>query len=173
VVDDDSQKRLSIDMTQINKNLQVLRSIVDWPEKLLEALKLLDGEQQERFSAEGRNVDALLYDGFMNDQDAKVMAKIRTAHPDQLESYIEQAHDNRIKQLLPLYKARNFPRKLTTLERADWEAHKAKRLSQSRLTKYFESIERLQKNSDLTEAQKSILEDLVLYGQSIMPTDLE
>ncbi len=176
VVDEESQKRLAIDMEQVNKNYQTLQTMTDWPEKLLGALKILDAEQQKRFASDERHVDSLLYDGFMGDGDSRVMAKIRQAQPDQLAGFIEQASDDRIKQLLPLYKARNFPRKLTDDERSAWESYKAERLfaggTESRLAKYFAAIEELQNKPDLTSMQKSVLEDLTLYGQSVMPSDL-
>lgn len=177
VVDKDSQKRLAIDMATIRKNLALLKNMPEWHKKVLGALKILDIEQEQRHADIDRHVDTLLYNGFMSDYDSRIMAKIRSSKPEHLSDFIEQAQDQRIKQLLPLYKARNYPRKLTDQERTDWELYKYKFLfnggTQSRLAKYFSSIQQLRKKNDLTKNQKSNLEDLWLYGQSIIPSDVE
>lgn len=171
VLDEDSQKRLKVDMKTIKANQQKLASITDWPERVLQALHILDGEQQQRFEGMDTHVDGQIYDGFVGDGDGKVMEGVRTSTPDQLSGYIERFKDKRLKELLPLYKARNFPRKLTDEERAAWESYKAVRLTSgganSRLAKYFDRLQQISERPGLTQSQKFLLEDLNLYGQSI------
>ena len=175
VLDQDSQERLSIDMQAIQQNITKLTYLTTWPEQVLEALDILDGQQQQRFALEEKTVDGQVYDGFLNDADQRVCQKIRRARPEDLATLIDECKDKRLKELLPLYKARNFPRKLTTEEREAWEAHCAKQLlgggANSRLARYFKRLEELSVRPGLTQNQQFLLEDLRLYGESIMPAE--
>jgi exonuclease I len=105
------------------------------------------------------------------------MNKIRIAKPDELTGFIAKCRDARLRELLPLYKARNFPRKLTYEEKQAWEQYKAEQLttggSNSKLARYFARLQEISQRKDLTQNQKYLLEDLRLYGEAIMPTDLE
>ncbi|MCX6728109.1 MAG: exodeoxyribonuclease I [Candidatus Saccharibacteria bacterium] len=176
VLDPDSQSRLQIDIDMIQANRDKLAGDADFSKKVLGALAILDAEQQKRFAEEPKTVDAQLYDGFMSDKDHSLMQDIRSAKPDDIGSYAEKCHDQRLKKLVPLYKARNYPRKLTIDERRVWETHRADYLmaggAESRLAKYFERIKTLSAKPDLTDTQKFLLEDLTLYGQSIVPSDI-
>ncbi len=175
VLDDDSQKHIKIDMQLIDKNKAILDQSDGWVETVLEALDIMDGRQQQTFAGLEKTVDEQIYDGFMGDGDTKVMEQIRNADPSELSSYIAKCTDKRLRELLPLYKARNFPRKLTDDERQAWEAHKTRQLfsggEKSKLARYFARIEELSKRPNLTPEQQYLLEDLNLYGQSVMPTD--
>lgn len=174
VLDEQSQKRIQLTLETVHQNQQKLQSFKDWPERVLEALGILDGKQQQVFAGLDQHVDEQIYGGFLQDGDARLLEDIRSAAPDQLTSYITKFKDRRLRELLPLYKARNFPRKLTDQERKVWEAYKTKRLfdgdQKSRLARYFARIEELSKRN-LTPEQQYILEDLLLYGQSLMPVD--
>lgn len=167
-----TQKRIGVELKVIEQNLAKLKAIPDWPENILKALAIMDGNQEERYGQQSLHVDGQIYDGFMGDGDTSVMADIRSAQPDQLASFIPKCKDKRLRELLPLYKARNFPKKLTDQERADWEAYKTKQLMEggekSRLARYFARLEDIAKRPGLTQQQKYLLEDLNLYGQSIM-----
>ena len=92
--------------------------------------------------------------------------------PQDLASYQDRFKDSRLNNLLPIYKARNFPKLLFDDERNLWEKHCAAKLlnggEESRLAKYFARIQ------DLAETRKSandqyLLEELKLYGESIIP----
>ena len=175
VLDEDSQKHIKIDMQKVEQHRAILASAHDWTATVLEALDIMDGKQQQTFAGLETTVDEQIYDGFMSDGDARIMEQIRSADPSDLSSYIAKCKDKRLRELLPLYKARNFPKKLTDEERAAWEAYKHKQLiaggEKSRLARYFARIEELSKRSYLTPEQRYVLEDLNLYGQSLMPSD--
>ncbi len=174
VFDEESQKRLQLSRETIAEHQKEVAAIADWPEKILAALDIMDGKQQQAFAGLDQHVDEQIYGGFISDGDSKVMEAIRSAQPEQLSDFIVQCKDKRLRELLPLYKARNFPRKLTDQERTVWEAYKNKLLlgggERSRLSRYFARIEELSKRQ-LTAEQRYILEDLVLYGQSLVPSD--
>jgi hypothetical protein len=58
-------------------------------------------------------------------------------------------------------------------ERREWEAFCYHRLldggDESRLGKYFQRLGELSRNESLTDNQRYLLEELQLYGESIMP----
>lgn len=175
--DTESQNRLQLDMNKINVHYKKLTEIAHWPDRILKALQIIDGEQKKRFEGANSHVDSQLYNGFIQEADQKIMQQIRRAKPEQLGSFIDACNDPRLKKLLPLYKARNFPRKLSAEERIEWEKYRTAQLfkggASSRLAKYFARLDELVKNPNLSSRQKSILEDLALYGQSLMPSDFE
>jgi exonuclease I len=76
--------------------------------------------------------------------------------------------------LLPLYKARNYSQALTGEERAVWDDFCHKRLlegdTDSRLAKYFARLKELA-GTGLSDEQAYLLEELKLYGESIVPVD--
>ena len=82
--------------------------------------------------------------------------------------------DQRLSNLLPLYKARNFPNNMSTEDVIKWDEFRQQRLlgsgTSSRAAKYFEKLAKLAEGSDLTPENQFILEELQLYGQSILPT---
>jgi len=177
VLDEASQKRIKIDLKNIEANHQKLASLRDFPQKLLEALSLLDKKQQAELIAHEQNVDGQLYDGFISDVDKNTMRAARVANPDELGSFAPGFHDERLKALLPLYKARNYPNALTGEERAAWEQFCVQRLlgggQQSRLAKYFGRLQALATSSGITQNQQYLLEELKLYGESIMPAEAD
>ncbi len=103
------------------------------------------------------------------------MRAIIRAEPGELTQRANDFRDERLKSLLPLYKARNYPRSLSGEERAEWDEFCQQQLlgggSDSRLTKYFARLEELTQ-SKLSGQQQYLLEELQLYGLSIIPADV-
>jgi exodeoxyribonuclease I len=177
VLDEASKKRTGIDLKTIEANHQKLASLKDFPKRLLEALQLLDKKQQAELVAHEQNVDGQLYDGFIGDPDKNAMRAIRAADPDELDSLSPSVRDSRLKALLPLYKARNYPNALTGEEREAWDKFCAQRLlsggQQSRLAKYFGRLQALATSPGVTQNQQYLLEELKLYAESIMPAEAD
>jgi len=177
VLDKKSQERLKINMDEVKTHIQTLTSMKDWPEKLLKAVEILDEAQQASFLSDQTVVDAQLYDGFFDDHDRSLENAFRAASPDELTGFIDEFHDLRLQALVPLYKARNFPDSLQDDERAAWEKHIQQSLMQggtsSKLAKYFKRLEQLADDPRLTQNKRYLLEELQLYGQSIMPVSDE
>lgn len=177
VLDEASQKRTKINLATIEANRQKLIRLTDFPQKLLEALQLLDSKQQAELVAHEQNVDSQLYDGFINDADKNTMRAVRVAAPDELDSFGPSLRDNRLKALLPLYKARNYPNDLSSEEREAWERFCAQRLlsggQRSRLAKYFGRLQALATSTGVTQQQQYLLEELKLYAESIMPAEAD
>jgi len=173
VFDDASQKRLDLSLATIQAHYKKLKAAKDFGPKILLAMELLNKEQQTRLLANELDVDAQLYDGFFSKTDQTVMRAVRAAEPEDVLSFVEQFHDARLKALLPLYKARNFPKKLTAEEREQWETYRIQALTtggqQSRIHKFFARLEELATSKHLSEEKRYLLEELRLYGESIMP----
>lgn len=173
--DEASQQRLKIDLQQIKHHHQALQSMKDWPAKLNKALELLDTQRQLEFAPSEQAVDSQLYDDFFNDQDKQNMRVVRAADPAELGELNLKFQDARLETLLPLYKARNFSKHLTGEERAQWEAFCRQKLlsggQQSRLAKYFTRLQEVLARGNLTGHQEYLVEELKLYGESIMPAE--
>ncbi len=168
VLDEPSKTRLSLDMTIIEQHKKLLKKAHDefYP-KLQKALAILDKQQQTAFLADETIVDEQLYDGFVGDADRTRMHAVRAATPDKLSEIARGFTDKRLQALMPLYKARNFPTSLTDGERKIWEQHVARR-QKTQLPIYAARLEELAATSP-TREQTYLLEELRLYGESILP----
>lgn len=165
-------ERLAIDMDEVRPHRKILLQNQDFYEKLKKASEILETEHtQTALLASQLTVDTQLYDGFIGDHDKKLFARIHDSAPKQLTEFSSLLSDNRLKALLPLYKARNFPQSLTSDERIEWEKHKTIRL-QAALPKFMERLQALSAQTGLTKNQMFIIEELRLYAESIMPSDL-
>jgi exodeoxyribonuclease-1 len=170
------QERLGINMGVIAANLKKLKSNPDFAKNIISALAMMDEQQQTQWVVDDQDVDCQLYDGFLGDHDCRLLPVIRAAEPDKLSGFIEEVHDKRLKGLLPLYKARNYPATLTGEERAAWEAFCKQRLlggqTKSRLARFGRRLEELS-GTKLSQNQQFALEELRLYAESIMPAELD
>jgi exodeoxyribonuclease-1 len=174
VIDDVSKERLHLDMDVINANFKKFQKADKLKQNIIKAAALLDKEQQASFLANPQTVDAQLYDQFIPDGDKVKMSALRVAEPREISKFKGDFKDMRLNELLPLYKARNFPRYLDNDERAAWETYRREKLlgqGEGSLVKYFARLEQAAKRSDLTSEQQYLLEELQLYGQSVMPED--
>lgn len=178
IKDKKAQERLKISLSDIEKNKSTLSQYHhDFANKVLAARAILDEERNLAQAALVDNeltVDERLYDGFIGDNDKQTMRAIRAAKQEELLEFAGNLNDARLQNLLPLYKARNFPKSLSSEERAAWEEFCNKKLlaggAESRLAKYFARLQELAKEK-LTSEQQYLLEELQLYGESIMPSD--
>jgi exodeoxyribonuclease-1 len=175
VLDAPSRKRLQLDKTVIDDHYKKLKDLKGLGEKLIEALELRDQQRQTEWTSDDQSVDGQLYDGFFDSHDSNLLTVIRAASPDELADFKDQVHDPRLQSLLPLYKARNYPAHLSAEEREVWETFCQTRLlsgqTSSRLAKYMQRIQELAATNN-DQSQTYILEELRLYGESIMPAEL-
>jgi exodeoxyribonuclease-1 len=179
IKDGDTQKRLALDMNTITDHLNRLREgQAAFSKKILEAKTRLD-ERQEKSQAglvdDELTVDARLYEDFMSDTDKSTVKAVRAAAPDELAGISGALKDNRLKSLLPLYKARNYPGSLTSEERASWEGFCRAKLvgggAESQLARYFGRLKELSAEK-MPKQKQYLLEELKLYGESIVPLDV-
>lgn len=174
VLDEGSRERLQLPQELIEVNFRKLKTANLAP-KLLEALDQMDKLQQSSFLHNEQDVDAQLYDGFIGDSDKIKSGVVRAASPDDLLGLDISFSDKRLTALLPLYKARNFPKTMSDEERAAWEQFRAQKLignkQNGRLAKYFNRLAELATKANISAKDQYILEELQLYGQSIMPVN--
>ena len=175
VLDDASQKRIKLDTKTYQTNLEKLHAATDFPAKLLEAVQLMEVDRQTAASKDEQDVESRLYDGFLDDHDCNLLRAVRAAEPIEVPKFGDQFHDERMRQLLPRYKARNFPESLTAEERQAWDEYIRHKLfdggNQSKLAQYFATLAACAQDSTYAKSQ-FLLEELQLYGQSIVPADL-
>ena len=173
VLDQGSAKRLQLDQNKVDRNFKKLKTAKNFAKNLVAALEIVYPPCQPELVVDEQKVDEQLYDGFVSNLDKTKMSTVLAAGLDELADFDPSFADDRLKLLLPLYKARNFPRILSSSQKKWWETFKTKRLQgggeASPAAKYFKRIEELSKQPRLGKEQKYLLEELNLYGQSILP----
>ncbi len=171
-----TQERLGIDLETLEANRQLLRNHqAEFAKKLLQVIERLDTareRQQSQLISDETTVDERLYDGFIPQSDKPRMAKLHKTDASELASFAGTFQDERFNTLLPLYVARNFPQTLSAEDRQTWDDFVQRRLlageGSSRLQRYFTRLEELAAGT-LTKQQAYLLEELQLYGQSLLP----
>ncbi|MFO0920092.1 MAG: exodeoxyribonuclease I [Candidatus Saccharimonadales bacterium] len=174
VLDEKSKTRLNLKMELIEKNFKTLITNRDkLASKLNEALEMLDKYQQAKFIEDNLDADSRLYEGFFNDSDRTKMSLVRATDPNELTNLDVVFNDGRLQALLPLYKARNFPKSLNDNDLKLWEQFKERRLmgggADSKAVRYFKRLDELLFGSSLTAKNQYLIEELKLYGESILP----
>lgn len=172
-----SQQRIGLDLSTITQNYhKLIKHQEVFSEKVAEVVRRFDEKQNDSREAQRDPiaVDEKLYDGFIENGDKAGMQKVRGLTPDELGKGAVSFKDARLKALLPLYKARNYPKYLDNDERLAWEDYCYRRLNaggkKSRLAAYFDKLSELAAKTDAKERQY-LLEELRLYGQSLIPSE--
>ncbi|HSX46545.1 MAG TPA: exodeoxyribonuclease I [Patescibacteria group bacterium] len=173
VLREEDQKRLQLPLETISKHAKQLQAHPEFCEAVTKAVELLDKQQQLKFLQDELDADVRLYDHFIGNQDKVKMREVQQANETALATLVPTFTDGRLNSLWPLYKARNFPTTLTDEERGQWESFRHRKLvggkGESRAAHYFERLAALDKRPDLTGEQRYLLEELQLYGQSVLP----
>jgi exodeoxyribonuclease-1 len=121
--------------------------------------------------------DQMLYSGgFFSDHDRALMAQVRQSEPEALAGLRLPFQDPRLEEMLLRYKARNFAYTLTAEEAAHWEEYRRRKLLQGdggcySLPQLFNEMNTMLQSGSLSERERHILEELVLYAESIYPGD--
>ncbi|MEO8863272.1 MAG: exodeoxyribonuclease I [Candidatus Saccharimonadales bacterium] len=176
VLNDDNQKHIGLSIDTINKNLAILNANPEFKNNISKAVVLMDDKRQASSAQqEPVDVDNQLYDGFVSAAGDKTsMSVIRASSLLDIAELEPAFKDQRLNNLLPLYKARNYPSELSTDDIIKWDEFRQQRLlgagNSSRAAKYFEKLGKLAEGSNLTPERQFILEELQLYGQSVLPT---
>ena len=180
IKDEKSQKNIGLTLDLVAKNLALLKANqAEFTKKLEKVIKNLDQERerdQTTLLEDQQSVDERLYDSFVGPGDKNTMATIRSSTPSDLSQLGDKLSDKRLQQLLPLYKARNYRKYLDEDETQKWEEFCRTKLftggASSEAAKYFEQIQQLSQDK-ISDEQRYILEELKLYGESIMPVDVD
>ncbi len=179
IKDADAQERLKLPLNDVKKHLALLRQHqAKLAKNVLMALERLEREREASQVGLVDNpltVDERLYDGFIGDKDKSLMQAVRTADPSELSTFGGELNDLRLQNLLPLYKARNYPKSLTDEERVAWDSFCYLKLfsggDSSRASMFFNRLQE-QSAASPDKRQEYLLEELRLYGESILPGDV-
>ena len=169
---DDGYEKLQLHKEIIQNHLKKLQKTDDFGDKLLQALEIMWPKQQAGLMADPQAVDRALYDGFVPDDDRAKMSAVRAAKPEELSDLNLNFKDERLKLLLSLYKARNYPKFLSDSEQKEWDGFRRQKLINGGLAgNFFKRLEELAKTPGLDGQKQYLLEELNLYAQSITPAD--
>ena len=167
---DDGYEKLQLHKEIVKDHLKKLHKASGFGDKLLEALEIMWPKRQSAMIADENKVDSQLYDGFIKDEDKTKMSVVRAAKPEELATLNLEFKDERLKLLLPLYKARNHTKFLTQDEQTEWESFRRRKLIDSgRADNYFKRLEELAKTPGLDNEKQYLLEELNLYAQAVLP----
>lgn len=169
------QERLDITLETVTKHWNILkRHQKEFSKNILAAQEQMDDAYSVEANLVSQPVDERLYDNLFDSADKPVMRAVRAARGEELTVANFNFHDKRLPALLPLYKARNYPQTLTSEERAEWDAHCLDAVfaggQNSKLGLYFKRLAELSVEG-ISEQQRYLIEELQLYGQSIVPAD--
>ncbi len=175
VLDKESKKRIKLEVNVINKNQKLLLESSELIENIKLALDILEKEQQTRLPV-SESVDEQIYDGFWQPADHKELTQVRKSDPSKLSELATTLKNKRIREMIPLYKARNFPKNLTVEEKKWWEDHRYKLLvasgEASPINKALKRIRDIDKTRKLNKNENYLIEELRLYLESILPESL-
>ena len=178
VLDKDSSERIQIDLDKIQMHAKKLRQDPAFYKRISDAVDKMNIERDKRIAlnltpdARPASVDEQLYDNFISNTDRNTSDKLAAAKPADVSDYADKFKDVRLKTLVPLYKARNFPNYLTNEEREEWERHREKMLLSGGAGGWLAGFStRLNELSETVkdENKRFLLEELRLYAESIIP----
>jgi exodeoxyribonuclease I len=160
----DGWQKIQLDAATVEAHKKALLSAPHFAENIRELF-----ESKPEFK-KSPDVEAQLYDGFLNDADKVRTQAVASADERNLADFQPAFQDERLSELLLHYKARSFPRTLTADEMSQWESWRVKRL-QRQLPEFMKAMDRLSKQ-ELDEGKQFILQELQLWLESIAPSDM-
>ncbi len=170
-LDDATASRLRIDKDLCERHWYRLRSLTLTEQTHLQ--QTLHALYSEKSFQEKADPEQMLYQGFFDDHDKRLIARVRQASMELLTQPFD-FHDPRLTELLFRYKARNFPEALNGEEQERWKKFCQWRLadkqSESSLTlmEFHARLSELALDADLTERQRSLLKHLRAYADSLI-----
>lgn len=160
----DGWAKVGIDERTVADNAKQLLAHPEFAERLRGVF------ERKREFAPSVDPEAQLYDGFLNDRDRLRVETVRNASERELADFHPEFADERLSPLLLHYKARNFPKALAESEIAEWDAWRASRL-QRQLPEFMKSLQRIGSTAD--DEKQFILQELQLWAESVLPTELD
>jgi exodeoxyribonuclease-1 len=160
----DGWTKINLDKQTIEKHRNILLAAPHFTENLRSIF-----ENKPAFK-KASDPEAQLYDGFLNDRDRLRVETVRNATERELADFHPEFTDERLAPLLLHYKARNYPKTLSTDEARAWEQWRAARIS-SQLPGFMKSLQKLAATVD-DENKQFVLQELQLWLESVAPTDM-
>jgi len=160
---------LELDGDVLRTNLAKLRNAPGLPERIAQAFDR---------SFEGSDLtdpDEQIYaGGFISNADRERLKDLIAQPVETLGEQEVRFDDERLSEMLFRYRARNYPNTLSGEEMERWEAFRTERLMNPKkgwrsLEAYGLELQRLASDPELSPRNQQILEDLHLYGESLIP----
>ncbi|RYY74078.1 MAG: exodeoxyribonuclease I [Gammaproteobacteria bacterium] len=171
MLDEQTAQRLRIDRNLMERHWLQLRNLSTVEFESLQE-KLYEIYSEIGF-IEKTDPEQMLYNGFFDDYDRKLMTQVRRSSPQELASKQFAFQDPRLVELLFRYRARNFPDTLTPLERQEWMAFCHRRRTDPSagagilIGDLHYRVAELMAKGSLTDSQKAILNELLRYADSL------
>lgn len=162
-------ERIAIDLDRCQQHWQTLKAHcqnTDFAQRVVQAYTSREFEPAE-------DVDLALYDGFMDNADAPLLAQIRRATPQALSTARFEFHDWRLPELFFRYRARNWPETLSPDETEQWHQLCRHRLTHGTggdsltIESYFEQLTVLHHDYAGDAKALKILEALEQWGKNL------
>ena len=160
---------LELDGDVLRANLAKLRNAPDLPARIAQAFdRQFDGSDLT-------DPDEQLYaGGFISNTDREKLNWLISEPVETLGEHEVRFEDERLPEMLFRYRARNYPSTLDGEEMERWEQFRSQRLMSPgkgwrSLEAYGLELQKLAADPELSERNRQILEDLHLYGESIIP----
>lgn len=171
VLDESAQKNIDIDIEQVKKNLEKLKT-TDLIDRVREAFAQKHSRNQPLMVTDIQAVDGQLYDGgFIGDRDKSLMSRVR-AEGDSIVDINLDFTDPRLGPLLELYKLRNHRSQLSPEQIETWERYRYTKLmsgTKPAAAAFYESLQKVVEMFSTDKEKSYLLEELNLYVQSILP----
>lgn len=166
VLKKDDYARLGINLNEAKKNLDTLLSNPEFIKKISAAYYKKGDFLKPKYA------EADLYGGFISNKDAAVSATIRALSVDEIKSFKPKFSDQRLNQIFPRYKARNFETALSDSERAAWEQYKEEKLTNPpkgalSLSEYQQILHAKVDSGSLSDKQLSLINDLAFWAEKV------
>ncbi|MFV8570560.1 exodeoxyribonuclease I [Marinobacter sp. SBS5] len=160
---------LELDGDVLRANLAKLRNAPDLPARIAQAF------DRGFESSDLTDPDEQIYaGGFISNADRERLKDLIAQPAETLGEQEVRFDDERLSEMLFRYRARNYPNTLSGEEMERWEAFRTERLMNPKkgwrsLEAYGLELQRLASDPELTPRNRQILEDLHLYGESLIP----
>lgn len=173
MLDDQTAARLNLDKALCEQHWQQLANLsVMEQQQLQEKLYALYSDMG---FAEKTDPEQMLYSGFFDEHDKRLMTQVRKSSPDALATTAFPFKDARLTELLFRYRARNFPASLSPAEQLRWREFCRWRLDDSAsgcsltLAELHQRIAHLRADVGLDERQERLMQGLLLYVGQLPP----
>ena len=162
VIDDKAWKKLNLSKDIIDSHFKKLTS--DFTDKIAAAYA-----EREPYPTSS-DVEGRLYDGFINDRDKIRVEAVRNATEKDLVDFHPEFADERLDVLLLRYKARNFPKTLSSDEQSVWQEYRQKKFT-TQIAKYSQELSELMSRHQADDAKIFLLQELQLWAEANAPIE--
>lgn len=166
--DDSTAERLGIVRADCERHWHAFHQLSQQEQQQLQR-KLYELYSEQNFGARS-DPEQMLYDGFFEDEDRKLIQRVRKLSPEQLAVAELPFRDARLPELLFRYRARNFPASLSATEQERWREFCFRRLTDPAagaslvLSQLQERVAQLQAQPDLSPERRQLLQALLMYA---------